>query len=281
MSGEQFPDEAGIEIGVPSYPFPDSRTYRWMPRESMESLLPDFGIVVTQDVLQSVDECVAENLDHEIGGFLLRQLVSLPQLRPRVPHDRPVFAGSIQRGDFDPFIANSSDLECTDGGVARQVPRQAVGGLVSLSPPDEACSSPLRRDPTRRPLFLQEWMCALVIEPERKFGGFFGRRGGKLNPERPVEFYEYLQGQQLQSRKTVMCWSDYICLNPLSDEEMRPQVACREPVKTPQPEFKSIPFPSRTYLWTPSAVAEVGRADVTLVATQEVWLKCKNMFLRT
>jgi|GEM_PF-315390 len=205
-------------------PFPVPRLLHWKPTGKVyEVEKPPFMLVVTSEVLATVNAHVRGDLKNELGGFLLGNRCICPEKKieyiriDNSPEARFTSNGPVSIELFDETFQHLVDER--DGKYKGKV---VIGWYHShpdygafLSPRDVAVHT------NRLP---QPWNVALVIDPLRGEGGFFCWRNGKLHPYALVDFYE-LRGVRAPATATYMPWTNYECFDAESGEERQPHLA--------------------------------------------------------
>jgi hypothetical protein len=106
---------------------------------------------------------------------------------------------------------------------------------------------------------------ALVLEPQKHFGGFFCWRDRRLNTQVPVDFFELLRDE---TRRTVVAWENYTGVDPLKN--VTPLLA-ETNTKSVQPHDlpkESRLVPVRRRPWVVPALAAVSFLSIALTAWQ-------------
>jgi proteasome lid subunit RPN8/RPN11 len=278
-------------------PFPEARVYRWAPAFAAQADSSDIAIVVSQEVLLGVNEHVRESLDREIGGFLLgnryrcpnsgRDYVVIDQFSPAVFAEGTSVSLSFNK---DAWAKLADELHGKFRGKLlvgwyHSHPRMNV----FLSEFDVAI---------HEQRFSDSFMSALVIEPEKDLGGFFCRRKGRLDDRVPVEFYEYLETNAVETRESVMPWHRYVCHDGVTEEVREPpraaslKIQLKRTLERPasvdsQPatlEARIAPFPTeRMFHWIPSTAVGIPCPAIATVISQEALLavgKCVGASLQ-
>lgn len=198
-------------------PFPIKRVLHWIPqfRGAENEGPPPVRILISQEILVAVNNHVSQSLETEIGGFLLGnryrdsgkglefvivdQFVEAP-FTEATPVSLPF--------TLDSWMRLKEDLSGKFSGKA------LVGWYHSHPRMDVFLSDFDLHFHEER--FKEPWRMALVIEPEKRFGGFFIWRDGKISQRNPVEFYEYLCGEAVKTRESVSLWVNYVCYDEVA-----------------------------------------------------------------
>lgn len=244
--------------------FPYNQTILWQPvthgakagNGKTDGSQP-VAVVVTQEVLLRVNQHVAQTLEHEVGGFLIgdhcrcpetnREFIMIDQFSPAKFTEATEVSLAFT---VDAWAHMNSEL----GGKFRG--KLCVGWYHSHPKMDVFLSRYDMEIQNER--FAQTWMTALVLEPEKHRGGFFCWRGGNVNPNEAVEFYELLERN---SRESVLAWTNYVGIDTVTHQ--KPQLkkintltAGTREEATPQQQQR--PFPS-------SAVMPGGAATMSSI----------------
>jgi proteasome lid subunit RPN8/RPN11 len=193
----------GWEIIQEQFPF--QRTKAWFPRGGRFFPSSHPVLVVTQEVLASVNEHVAETLEREVGGFLVGNRYFCP-----VENREYVLVDNFWRARFTSGDSVSLDLTADawadfNDQLTTKFRGKLLIGWYHSHPRMEVFLSndDLRIHESR---FGEPWMVALVIEPAKNLGGFFGWRNGRVHPNQPIEFFEYFGHR---SERSVVSWGNY------------------------------------------------------------------------
>lgn len=264
MSEPQLNRRKGIALGrsvssgvqeVIDAPFPDRRTIHWMPSRAYqpdaEYQNSDFAIVITSDVIEKTNRHVSQTLERELGGFLLGNRYHCPNTkRDYIVIDQYLEADYTEGTDVSLTFTHDSWAQLTDQLHGKFYGKQLVGWYHShprmnifLSAHDVII---------HQNRFPDNWKCALVIEPEKRMGGFFGWHNGELDPNHYVEFYEMLESE---ARHSVVDWINYQGFDPVrnSDPVIKTGIG-QEPaltsgaIKLPGPGAKPSNTSGSTYL---------------------------------
>lgn len=246
-------DEPGFVLGKKvefiDEPFPYEKLHHWQIKDGFTDVpSPDFDVVITQDVLIGVNRHVAETLDCELGGFLLgnRYHCSIRK-RDYIKIDLFEKAESAPSDevslDFTPnvWVGLQNKLDGKYRGH-----KQLVGWYhshpkmqVFLSEPDVNVH--------KSHFSWNRWAVALVIEPDKRYGGFFSWRWDNKNdplgekkeihPKARINFYEE---QDVSREEHYMIWREYICHDPETGKERvhvkEGDISLPVPVPLPPPQ---------------------------------------------
>jgi proteasome lid subunit RPN8/RPN11 len=212
----------GKEVAMPSSlsvieeAFPDARTLLWVPKKTRHSEVnreraaDDVVLVVTQEVLLAASRHVSQTLERELGGFLLGNRYRCATGRTYVIIDQLVEAERTESDDVSLSFTHES-LRRLEDHLDKKFRGKALLGWYHSHPRMNVFLS--SDDLTVHDAhFGKPWHSALVIEPEKHFGGFFCPRGGNLDQHTPVEFYELLSDE---TRQTVVAWENYTGVDPI------------------------------------------------------------------
>lgn len=207
---------------VHTEPFPLPRLLHWKPLgKQFDVKPPPFFIVVTQDVLATVNAHVSQDLKNELGGFLLGNRYVCPNSKVEyIRIDNCPDAKFISNGPVSINLVNETFAHLIDEKEGKYRGKDVLGWYHS-HPSMGAFLSPNDVE-VHKNRFVSPWTVALVIDPNRKTGGFFCWRDGELHPQAMVDFYE-LRG--LKSTVTYVPWTNYECFDSNTDEPRRPQLA--------------------------------------------------------
>jgi proteasome lid subunit RPN8/RPN11 len=202
--------------------FPYNQTVLWQPVAQGAKAgagkgdgTPPVSVVVTQEVLLQVNRHVAQTLDHEVGGFLIgdhcrcpesgREFIMIDQYSPAKFTEATEVSLAFT---VDAWAHMNAEL----GGKFRG--KLCVGWYHSHPKMDVFLSRYDMEIQNER--FQHPWMTALVLEPEKHRGGFFCWRGGTVNPNEPVEFYELLDRK---TRDSVVAWTNYVGIDTVTHQK--------------------------------------------------------------
>jgi proteasome lid subunit RPN8/RPN11 len=242
----------GWEIIQEQFPF--QRTKVWIPRGGRFFPTPQPVLVVTQDVLASVNEHVAETLEREVGGFLVGNRYFCP-----IENREYVLVDNFWRAQFTSGDSVSLDLtadawaEFNDQLTTKFRGKLLIGWYHSHPRMDVFLSSDDVRIHQSR--FAEPWMVALVIEPAKNLGGFFGWRNGHIHPTQPIEFFEYFGHR---SEGSVVCWGNYF-----GDGAGGDSLAPRQDAAIPKSKWKAQ---RSTKSWIAATVCSLAMLAVALLS---------------
>lgn len=186
-------------------PFPRARLIRWSPDVPAQGHYP---IVVSQTVLDAINVSVSASLDYEIGGFLLGSLYVCPNEGVQyLMVDQYSPARFTEQTSVSLMFTTESWGQLAEDLEGRFRGKNLVGWYHSHPRMDVFLSQTDVDLHTLR--FPKTWQVALVITPDKNKGGFFAWHDGKLDRQRPVEFYEFLEGKAPTTRESVMHWEAY------------------------------------------------------------------------
>jgi proteasome lid subunit RPN8/RPN11 len=244
-------------------PFPQ-RLLHWKPSGRPEPQSSPISIIVTQDVLERVNRHVSQDLRLELGGFLLGNRYVCPNSKKTyVQIDDCTEAKFASSTPVSMEMVNNTFLQLCEELSGKHRFKDVIGWYhshpnhdVFLSPDD------IRVHDSR---FQQDWMVALVVNPNRKIGAFFRRHDGVLSKDATTDFYELL-GIGVPPTKTCVPWHNYRCydaqtdqtISPLPARQEKPRVATRETLAPTPPQLPSQP--------RRASLSQVKPAALTLVA---------------
>ena len=265
---------ARVAPDVTLAPFPDSRVLLWTPADAKGTQRPDVALVVSQEVMVMAHRAVSETLEQEVGGFLLGNKYQCPNSNRRY-----VIIDQYSPARFTE--ATSVSLAFTKDAWAR-LADELTGKFRGKTLVGWYHSHP------RMGIFLSrydveihderfpdDFMSALVIDPEKDVGGFFARRSGRLDDRVAVEFYEYLEGEAVETRTSVMPWRNHLpaeaapSIAPVADDAATalPGALPIEPTPTADSGEKAAPFPTERLIhWVPAAGPQSGKGAATLMS---------------
>jgi proteasome lid subunit RPN8/RPN11 len=202
-------------------PFPTNQVILWKrpaqqgePYENVDSP-PPVAIVITQEVLFKVNQHVAQSLDSELGGFLLGNHLHCPMTgREFIVIDQYAPSKFVEATEVSLSFTAEAWMRLLEELNGKFRGKSCVGWYHSHPRMDVFLSRYDMQIMDER--FPEAWMTALVLEPEKHRGGFFSRRGERLDPNTPVEFYELLERE---SRESVMAWGGYLGVDMLTLEK--------------------------------------------------------------
>ncbi|MBL8217327.1 MAG: Mov34/MPN/PAD-1 family protein [Bryobacterales bacterium] len=225
---DDAPNSASFDLGAPEIDFialemalPREKVIFWESTTAKDAGTGDIDIVVTQYVLLQVAAHLAES-DKENGGFLLGNRYRCPvSKREYIVIDECCRAKYTESTNvsvsFPPesWAVLNSDLNMRFRG------KELVGWYHShpnieifLSPQDLVLHGQY---------FSEPFKTAMVVDPIRNLGGFFGCRKGVLDGRMPLPFYELLEGRALEQRRTAMQWKHYLSFDAVTGKTLRRQ----------------------------------------------------------
>jgi proteasome lid subunit RPN8/RPN11 len=215
--GDLIPDEQ-------SSPFPVARLLHWKPTgKKFDAKEPPFRLVITSEVLAMVNSHVSTDLVNELGGFLLGNRYVCPNDKIKyIQIDNCPTAKFTSSGPVSLELVNETFQHFIDEKESKYRGKEAIGWYHSH--PDKGAFLSTMDDVVHRSRFPSSWTVALVIDPNRKEGGFFCWRDGNLHLQAMMDFYE-LRGIKTPPTITYMPWTNYQCFDSQTDEEREPQLA--------------------------------------------------------
>jgi proteasome lid subunit RPN8/RPN11 len=210
---EESDDESRITVfgelqppNVHTEPFPQ-RLLHWKPVGEDEPRPAPVSVVVTQEVLKKVNQHVSQDLKKELGGFLLGNRYVCPNSKHTyVRIDICTEAKFASSTPVSMELVNNTFLHLCEEMSGKYRGKDVIGWYhshpnhdVFLSPDD------IRVHESR---FKQDWMVALVVNPNRKIGAFFRRHDGVLRARAATDFYELL-GIGVSPAITYVPWANY------------------------------------------------------------------------
>jgi proteasome lid subunit RPN8/RPN11 len=207
-----------------SKPLPVSRLLHWKPTgRQPEVQEPPFKLIVTSEVLAKTHAHVSTDLVNELGGFLLGNRYLCPNTKVRfVQIDNYMPAKHASSGPISIEFMNETFQDFIDQKESKFRWKEALGWYHSH--PDKGAFLSTKDDEVHRVRFPSQWTVALVIDPNKKEGGFFCWRDGKLGLHAMIDFYE-LREVRCPPTVTHMPWSNYKCFDSQTGEERAPQLA--------------------------------------------------------
>jgi proteasome lid subunit RPN8/RPN11/ubiquitin-protein ligase len=207
-------------------PFPFDRIIHWTPKDvgretkSAEYKSPAIRFVITQEVILKVNENVYQNLEAEVGGFLLGNQYRCPATNLNyVIVDQLLEATVAETTEFN-FGPTSASWEHLSEKLSNKFMGKLLLGWYHSHPRYDVFLSPYDIH-LHQTHFNKPWMTALVIDPVKYRGGFFCWRDGQLDPHVPVEFDELVG---LSSRDTVVDWDNYSGVDISTNLQPSPQL---------------------------------------------------------
>jgi proteasome lid subunit RPN8/RPN11 len=224
---------------VHSEPFP-RRLLHWKPSGKAEPQPGPISIVVTQEVLESVNRHVSRDLQRELGGFLLGNRYFCPNSKHSyVRIDVCTEAKFASSTPISMEMVNNTFLHLCEELSGKYRGKDVIGWYHS-HPKHEVFLSPDDID-VHESRFKHDWMVALVINPNKKLGAFFRRHDGVLNPRASTDFYELL-GIGAAQTMTCVPWGNYHCYDVETGRMISPRPAEEEKQRDSTDETSS-PLP--------------------------------------
>lgn len=205
-------------VSILEMPFPSARTLHWVPKNTrlpevnLEGGAEDVDLIITQEVLLATGKHVSQTLERELGGFLLGNRYRCPTGRMYVLVDQFVEGEETESDPVSLHFTHESWRRLEDQLATTYLGKVLVGWYHSHPRMNVFLSRDDLSIHERR--FSEPWKLALVLEPQKHFGGFFCWRGGRLNTQVPIDFYELLRDE---TRKTVVAWGNYTGVDPLKN----------------------------------------------------------------
>lgn len=205
-------------VSILEMPFPFERTLHWIPKNTRLSATnlevgpEDVQLVVSQEVLLATSRHVSQTLQRELGGFLLGNRYRCPTGRIYVVIDQFMEGEYTESDEVSLHFTHESWRRLEDQLCTTYLGKALVGWYHSHPKLNVFLSRDDLSIHERR--FSEPWKSALVLEPEKHFGGFFCWRGERLNQQCPVDFYELLRDD---TRKTVIAWENYTGVDPIKN----------------------------------------------------------------
>lgn len=177
---------------------------------SLMEIVGHTAVVVSQEVLLKVNEHVSQSLERELGGFLLGNRYRCPNTqRDYVIIDQYSPAKFTESTEVNLAFTHEAWAQLSDELSGKFLGKLLIGWYHSHPRMDVFLSGHDMEIHTER--FPEPWMVAVVLEPERHLGGFFGARDGRVKPNSPVDFFELLERN---SRDSVLAWINYSAVDP-------------------------------------------------------------------
>lgn len=207
MSPEDF---AAEKMRVIEDNFPKHRTLHLKPNEGVPRGSNRVEIVVTEEVLLATAHHVAQDTSKESGGFLLGNRYECPNTnRQYIVIDQFMKAEYTEGTQVSLTFTTESWAQLTDRLDGKYRGKQHIGWYHS-HPGMGIFLSNYDLD-IHKNRFANEWDVALVLDPVRHEGGFFGWVEGNVNPREKLDFYELLDDD---TRETVVAWTNYTAEDP-------------------------------------------------------------------
>ena len=207
MSPDDF---AAEKMRVIEDNFPKHRTLHLKPNEGVPRGSNRVEIVVTEEVLLATAHHVAQDTSKESGGFLLGNRYECPNTnRQYIVIDQFMKAEYTEGTQVSLTFTTESWAQLTDRLDGKYRGKQHIGWYHS-HPGMGIFLSNYDLD-IHKNRFANEWDVALVLDPVKHEGGFFGWVEGNVNPREKLDFYELLEDD---TRETVVGWTNYIAEDP-------------------------------------------------------------------
>ena len=219
-----------VDIGVDPaielipMPFPAKRVLHWVPqfRSDEDDAPPPIRTLISQEILIAVNKHVSQSLEKEKGGFLLGNRYCDPGDGSEfIIIDQYVAAQFTESTAVSLSFTADSWMHLKEELSGKFKGKALVGWYHSHPRMDVFLSEFDLQIHEER--FKEPWRTALVIEPEKRLGGFFSWRDGNINPRNPVEFYEYLSADKVQTKESVSPWVNYLCCNDATGDYYEPK----------------------------------------------------------
>ena len=190
--------------------FPTHRTLHLIPEEGITQTGERVEIVVTEEVFLATADHVARDTTKESGGFLLGNHYECPNTnRSYIVIDQYMEADYTEGTQVSLTFTTNSWAQLKDRLDGKYRGKQLIGWYHS-HPGMGIFLSNYDLD-IHRNRFPSEWDVALVLDPIKHEGGFFGWVDGNLNPHEKLDFYELLEGD---SRDSAVAWVNYVPQDP-------------------------------------------------------------------
>jgi proteasome lid subunit RPN8/RPN11 len=201
----------GDETNVIKDIFPEQRTLLLVPNDESVPKGKKVDIVVTEEVLLATANHVAQDTSKESGGFLLGNRYECPTTnRQYIVVDQFMKADYTEGTQVSLTFTAESWAQLKDRQLGKFRGKALVGWYHS-HPGMGIFLSNYDLEIHKGNYFNKDWQVALVLDPIKHEGGFFGFVDGNLSPREKFEFYELLEGE---SRETVVSWANYVAEDP-------------------------------------------------------------------
>lgn len=210
---------------IHSEPFPQ-RLLHWKPGGKAEPPSAASSIIVTQEVLESVNRHVSQDLKRELGGFLLGNRYICPNSkRHYIRIDVCTEARFASGTSVSMEMVNETFLHLIEELSGKHRGKEVLGWYHS-HPKNDVFLSPddIRVHEDR---FKQDWAVALVVNPNQNIGAFFRRHEGVLESDSTTDFYELL-GIGTPTTTTCVPWVNQVCYDPRAGRRISPRLAPKE-----------------------------------------------------
>ncbi|MBI1353552.1 MAG: hypothetical protein GC160_04345 [Acidobacteria bacterium] len=213
-------------VAVHPEPFPEARSYHWLPREDSafddaSGARPGWSIVVTQEVLRAVNQHLLEDVSRELGGLLLGNLYECPNTGAKyvkVDQYSKVKAG---KGTEVSLEIAAEDWDCAAEDLAGKFRGKTLVGWYHSHPGMGPFLSG-HDVAIHEERFPSDYGLALVIDPKAGLGGFFCRWDGRLDAHRTADFFEYRRSTEKD--ESVVEWGNFY------REDLGPKLGTKPPV---------------------------------------------------
>ncbi len=207
MSPDDF---AAEKMRVIEDNFPKHRTLHLKPNDGAIPRGSRTEIVVTEEVLLATAHHVAQDTSKESGGFLLGNRYECPNTnRQYIVIDQFMKAEYTEGTQVSLTFTTESWAQLTDRLDGKYRGKQHIGWYHS-HPGMGIFLSNYDLD-IHKNRFANDWDVALVLDPIKHEGGFFGWVEGNINPREKLDFYELLDDD---TRETVVAWTNYTAEDP-------------------------------------------------------------------
>jgi len=210
-SRRMSPEELAVEkTRIIEENFPQHRTIHLKPKDEMILPIERVEIVVTEEVLLATAHHVAQDTSKESGGFLLGNRYVCPNTaRQYIIIDQFMKADYTEGTPVSMTFTLESWSQLKDRLDGKYLGKNLVGWYHSHPGMGIFLSS--HDLDIHKNRFADEHQIALVLDPIKHEGGFFGWSDGNINPREKLDFYELLEGD---SRETVTAWTNYVAEDP-------------------------------------------------------------------
>lgn len=203
-------DQIREEFRVIEDNFPEQRVLHLKPDSNEPPTGARVEIVVTKEVLFETTNHVSQDTSKESGGFLLGNRYECPNTkREYIILDQFMKADYTEGTQVSLTFTTDSWAQLKDrlGGKYRG---KDLLGWYHSHPGMGIFLSNYDLD-IHNNRFSKEWEVALVLDPIKHEGGFFGWSDDVVHPREMLDFYELLEGD---SRRTVVAWKNYEAEDP-------------------------------------------------------------------
>lgn len=190
--------------------FPSHRTLHLIPNDDNIQTDDKVEIVVTEEVLFETTNHVGQDTSKESGGFLLGNRYQCPNTnRKYIIVDQFMKADYTEGTKVSLTFKTESWAQLKDKLDGKYRGKELIGWYHS-HPGMGIFLSNYDLD-IHKNRFAKEWQVALVLDPIKHEGGFFGWVDGTINPNEKLDFYELLETDK---RETIVGWINYIAEDP-------------------------------------------------------------------